>query len=72
MKQKKSLVKITLFQALGITAYCSLIGVFLANGNNWFPKMPQFLAPLIMLMLLSTSVLICGLIALYYPIILIS
>ena len=72
MTTKKSLPKIAFFQALGITTYCSLIGLVLASGGNgWFKLLPEFLAPLIMLMLLSTSVLICGLIALYYPIILI-
>ncbi len=71
MKQKQNLVKIAFFQALGLATYCSLIGLLLAYGNNIFGKVPNFFGPLLMLMLLSTSVLICGLIALYYPIILI-
>jgi hypothetical protein len=71
MTQKKSLVKIAFFQALGIATYCALVGLLMSSGNTLIGKVPNFLAPLLMLMLLSTSVLICGLIALYYPIILI-
>lgn len=65
--QKYSLVKTALFQALGLTAYCGLIGTLLSFGENWFNKIPEFLAPLIMLVLLSTSALICGLITLSIP-----
>jgi len=67
----KNLSKIAFFQALGIATYCSLVGLLMAYGNNIFGKVPNYFGPLLMLMLLSTSVLICGLIALYYPIILI-
>ena len=65
--KKYSLVKTALFQALGLTAYCGFIGTFLSFGENWFSNIPEFLAPLIMLVLLSTSALICGLITLSIP-----
>lgn len=65
--RKYPLIKTALFQALGLTAYCGLIGTFLSFGENWFNNIPEFLAPLIMLVLLSTSALICGLITLSIP-----
>ncbi len=68
--QPSSLVKIAFFQALGLTTYCSLIGLFLAHGNQWFGKIPQYFAPLIFLLLFSTSTLICALITLSFPVIL--
>lgn len=68
--KKFSLAKISFFQALGLTTYCSIIGFILANGNQWFSKIPQYFAPLLILLLLSTSALICALITLSYPIIL--
>lgn len=54
-------------QALGVTAYCSLIGVFMWNSNNVFGKMNSTLGPIFVLMLLSTSVLICASLVLYKP-----
>ena len=65
-----SLVKISFLQALGLVAYCSLVGLVLAYGNQWFGKIPQYFAPLLSLLLFSTSALICALITLSYPIIL--
>lgn len=58
---------IGLFQALGVTAYISLIGVIFWKGNEWFNDMPNYLGPVLMLSLLSTSALICALITLGHP-----
>lgn len=54
-------------QALGVTVYISLVGLFMANANAIFPKMGAFLGPVALLLLFSTSVLICGLIVFYKP-----
>src|SRR3989338_1522382 len=58
---------IGLAQALGVTAYCSLIGLIFWKGNEWFGRMPDYFGPVLMLTLLSTSALICALITLAYP-----
>lgn len=57
-------------QALGILSYISLIATFFWQGQNWFGNKPdpKFLAPLLMLSLLSTSAMICGLIVFAYPV----
>lgn len=67
----KHLPKLAFFQALGLATYCSLVGLFLTYGNTIFGKVPNYFGPLLMLMLMCTSALVCGLIALYNPIILI-
>ena len=69
--EKKSLPLgvVALFQAAGLTAYCLFIVAVMFQGNNWFSKIPEYFAPLILLVTLSTSALICGLITLGYPII---
>ena len=64
---KWPLAVIGLAQALGVTAYCSLIGLIFWKGNEWFGHMPNYLGPVLMLTLLSTSALICALITLAYP-----
>lgn len=63
MKMKK----LGFLQALGITVYCSLVGLIFWQGNRLFPKVNQYFAPVAMLLLLSTSVLICGLSVFYKP-----
>jgi hypothetical protein len=66
--KSNSLIKISFFQALGLGAYCGLVGLVMSNAEHWFQKIPEYFAPLIMLLLLTTSALICGLITLSYPI----
>jgi hypothetical protein len=66
-KKRLPLGLIAFFQALGLTAYCALIVIVLFNGQIWFNKIPEYFAPLIMLITLSTSALICGLITLSLP-----
>lgn len=54
-------------QALGVTLYCSLVGLLFWQGNHLFPKVNQYFAPVMMLLLLSVSVLVCGLLVFYKP-----
>jgi len=55
------------FQALGITAYCALIGVFMLNANSLFGNIDNSVGPILFLLLFSTSVLICAVIVLLKP-----
>jgi hypothetical protein len=65
-----SLGFIAFLQALGLTAYCSLIAVFFWQANQWFGRVPTYLAPLLFLTLFTTSALICAIMVLGYPAIL--
>ena len=65
-----SLVKLSFFQALGIVLYCGLVGLIFWRGNQWFGKMNNYLGPVLVLTLLSVSVLVCGLLAFGYPVML--
>lgn len=59
---------IAFYQALGIIAYCSLIAVVFWRGEAWFGHVPNFVGPLLMLTILSTSAMICGLLVFAYPV----
>ena len=65
-----SLCLIGLAQALGVAGYCGLIGLLFWQGQHWFGNTPNYWGPVLMLVLLSVSVLICGLITFTYPVIL--
>jgi hypothetical protein len=54
-------------QAFGITLYCSLVGAFIWNGNAVFGKVPNYIGPVLFLLLFSVSALICALIVFYQP-----
>lgn len=54
-------------QALGVLLYCSLIGLFMFNANHLLGKTDNFSSPILFLLLLSTSVLICALLVFYKP-----
>lgn len=54
-------------QALGVTAYCSLIAFIIWNGERIFGEMESYFGPVAFLTLFSTSVLTCGLIVFYKP-----
>lgn len=56
-----------LFQAIGIAAYISLIGVFFSTGEPLLGKVNMPFAPILMLLLFSTSALICGALVFYKP-----
>lgn len=59
-----------LAQATGLTIYCGLISYILWQGNTLFGSVPNFLGPLLFLVLFVTSALVSSLIALGYPFIL--
>lgn len=54
-------------QALGVTIYCSLIGLLMSNGNKLFGNSPNFFGPVAFLLLFSFSALVCALIVFYKP-----
>jgi hypothetical protein len=54
-------------QALGVALYCLLIGIFFWQAQYIFPKFNPPFGPMAMLLLLSFSVLICGVIVFYKP-----
>ena len=54
-------------QATGVALYCSLIGLIFWQGQNIFPKVNTYFAPVAMLLLFSVSALICGLLVFYKP-----
>jgi len=60
-------VKAGFFQALGVALYCSLVGILFWQGPNIFPKVNPYFGPVMVLLLFSTSVLVCGLIVFYKP-----
>jgi len=60
-------LKLGFLQALGVAAYCSLVGLIMWQGNNIFPKVSPYFGPVMVLLLFSTSALICGLLVFYKP-----
>lgn len=56
-----------LLQALGVFFYCSLVGIIFWKGNYIFGEMSPYFGPLAILLLFSSSVLICAVIVLYKP-----
>jgi len=52
---------------LGVAAYCGLVGIIFWKGNEIFPSMNPYLGPVMVLLLFSTSALVCGLIVFYKP-----
>src|SRR3989338_9586973 len=60
---------VAFLQALGVIGYIVLIATFFSNAQSWFGNMPEkFFAPLLMLTLLCTSAMICGLLVFAYPV----
>ncbi|OGD56434.1 hypothetical protein A3I57_03525 [Candidatus Beckwithbacteria bacterium RIFCSPLOWO2_02_FULL_47_23] len=59
---------IAFYQALGVIGYCSLIAIVFWRGEAWFGHVPNFFGPLLMLSILTTSALICGLLVFAYPV----
>lgn len=54
-------------QALGVTLYCLAIGLVVGNGNKLFGNLGLPFGPVFVLLLFSTSALICGAIVFYKP-----
>ena len=59
--------KLGILQALFITFYCSLVGLVMWKGNEIFGRVDSFIGPIAVLVMLSVSALICGLIVFYRP-----
>jgi hypothetical protein len=62
-----SIKKQGFLQALGVFLYCLLIGLIMGNGNKLFGKVDNAFTPIFVLLLFSTSALICGAIVFYKP-----
>lgn len=62
-----SVKKLGFIQAAGVAAYCGLIGVIIGNGNQLFGNLGLPFAPVLVLLLFSTSALICGTIVFFKP-----
>ncbi len=54
-------------QALEVFLYCALVGLIFWKGNEIFGKVNSYFAPVLVLLLFSTSALICAAIVLYKP-----
>ncbi len=65
---KYSWWKIGLGQAVGIVFYCLLVAVLFWKGNSWMGAENLYWGPVLMLVLLTVSVLICGLLAFAWPV----
>ena len=66
-KPKISIPQMGFLQALEVTLYCTLIGLLMWNGDLFFGTMNMFFGPILMLVLFSVSVLVCGLLVFYQP-----
>lgn len=62
-----SIKKQGFLQALGVAIYCTLVGLFFWIGDTLFGQMNSIIGPILMLILLSVSVLVCGLMVFYQP-----
>ena len=69
-QENVSLPFLAFLQAFGITFYCSLIGIIMWKGNQWFGPQHSFLGPMLVLTMLVVSVIICGLLSFGYPLVL--
>lgn len=56
-----------LIQAIGVTVYCSLVGLLMWNGDEIFGKADNYLGPVTALLLFSVSAMVCGLLVFYKP-----
>jgi hypothetical protein len=54
-------------QASGVFFYCFLIGLIMGNGNKLFGKVDNAFTPIFVLLLFSTSALVCTAIVFYKP-----
>lgn len=65
--EKLSIGKVAFLQGLALVFYCGLVGIIFWQGDQWFGNMNHYLGPVMVLVLLSMSVIICALIAFGYP-----
>jgi uncharacterized membrane protein YidH (DUF202 family) len=54
-------------QALGVFAYCLLVGLFIGNANNIVGNLGLPFGPVLVLLLFSASVLVCATLVFYKP-----
>lgn len=54
-------------QAFGVALYIFLIGLFINNAEKFVGNIGLPFGPMLMLLLLSTSILICAILVLYKP-----
>lgn len=62
-----SLFLLSFFQALGVSVYISLVSLIFWRGNEWFGSVDSYLSPILVLILLVMSALICGVIVFAQP-----
>lgn len=65
--KKPSSLSVAFLQALGLTFYCSLVGLLMWKANSLFGKIDSLLGPTLFLVLFVVSAMICALISLGYP-----
>ena len=65
--EKLGTKKIAFLQAVGLSVYISLVGVAMWNADKWI-SVKNALGPIFLLTLFSVSILICGFLALGYPV----
>lgn len=66
-REKIPVLTASLMQAGVVIFYCSLVATIFAYGNLLFGRLPTYSAPFLLLLLFSTSALICGLSVFGYP-----
>ncbi|OGG00135.1 hypothetical protein A2Y99_04855 [Candidatus Gottesmanbacteria bacterium RBG_13_37_7] len=54
-------------QAMGVTFYCSFVGVIFWKGNEIFGKNDRYVGPVTFLLLFISSAMVCALIVFYKP-----
>ena len=64
------LATISFVQATGLVVYCLLVGLFIWRGEYMFGPMNTFFGPMLLLVVLVVSVLVCALLAFGYPVVL--
>lgn len=55
-------------QTMTLASYISFAGLFMFNAESWFGPIKSWLGPILLLTFFSSSVLICGLASLAYPV----
>lgn len=66
-KKLNNLMSLGFIQALGVTLYCSLVGILFWKGSLIFGRVPNYFGPVAFLLLFSVSALISGLVVFYQP-----
>jgi len=65
--EKMSPQTLGLLQAVGVTLYCSLVGLLMWKGNVIFGKADQYFGPVTFLLLFVVSAMITALMVFYKP-----